>query len=145
MKFSDNSNKMLWDSANKSGNMKNILIGFSLGPVFSSCSPTYAIILAIVLPSSLIFGFVALLAYIAGLAAVLLAIAVFGQKFIKNVKWIADPNGWFKKILGIVFILVGLAIMTGFDKKIEASILDAWWIDTSSFEQSIVDKIELPE
>ena len=72
-------------------------------------------------------------------------IPLFESKFIKNVKWIADPNGWFKKILGIVFILVGVAIMTGFDKKIEASILDAGWIDTSSFEQSIVDKIELPE
>jgi len=105
-KLSDNSNKALASSANKSGNMKNILIGFSLGPVFSSCSPTYAVILAIVLPSSLLFGLAALVAYIAGLAAVLLAIAIFGQKFIKNVKWIADPNGLFKKILGIVFILV---------------------------------------
>jgi len=145
LKFSDNSNKMLWESASKSWNMKNILIGFSLWPVFSSCSPTYAIILAIVLPSSLLFGFVALVAYIAGLAVVLLAIAVFGQKFIKNVKWIADPNGWFKKILGLIFILVGLAIMTGYDKTIEAAILDAGWIDTSSFEQSIVEKIDLPE
>ena len=125
--------------------MKNILIGFSLGPVFSSCSPTYAIILAIVLPSSLLFGFAALVAYILGLAAVLLAIAIFGQKFIKNVKWIADPNGWFKKILGIVFILVGVAIMSGYDKKIEAAILDAGWIDTTTFEQSIVDTIDLPE
>lgn len=144
MRFSDNSNKLLWESAAKSWNMKNILIGFSLGPVFSSCSPTYAVILAIVLPASFVFGFVALIAYIAGLASVLLAIAVFGQRFIKNVKWIADPNGWFKKILWIIFILVGLAIMTGYDKKIEAAILDAGFIDTSSFEQSIVDKIELP-
>jgi cytochrome c-type biogenesis protein len=143
--FSDNSNKMLWSSANKSGNLKNILIGFSLGPVFSSCSPTYAVILAIVLPSSLLFGFTALIAYIAGLATVLLAIAVFGQRFIKNVKWIADPNGWFKKVLGIVFILVGLAIMTGYDKQIESAILDAGFINTASFEQSIVDRIELPE
>jgi len=145
LNFSNNSNKMLWESANKTGNMKNILIGFSLGPVFSSCSPTYAIILAIVLPSSLLFGFTALIAYIAGLAAVLLAIAVFGQKFIKNVKWIADPNGMFKKILGIIFVLVWVAIMTWYDKKIEAAILDAGWIDTSSFEQSIVDKIDIPE
>ncbi len=144
-KLSDNSNKALASSANKSGNMKNILIGFSLGPVFSSCSPTYAVILAIVLPSSLLFGLAALVAYIAGLAAVLLAIAIFGQKFIKNVKWIADPNGLFKKILGIVFILVWVAIMTGYDKKIEAAILDAGWINTSSFEQSIVDTIDLPK
>lgn len=143
--FSNNSNKMLWESANKSGNLKNILIGFSLGPVFSSCSPTYAVILAIVLPSSLLFGFAALIAYIAWLAMVLLAIAIFGQRFIKNVKWIADPNGWFKKILGIIFVLVGVAIMTGYDKKIEAAVLDAGFINTASFEQSIVDRLELPE
>jgi len=35
--------------------------------------------------------------------------------------------------------------MTGYDKKIEAAILDAGWINTSSFEQSIVDTIDLPE
>jgi len=31
----------------------------------------------------------------------------------------------FKKILGFIFILVGLAIISGYDKKIEAAILDA--------------------
>ncbi|USN58208.1 MAG: hypothetical protein H6767_08005 [Candidatus Peribacteria bacterium] len=42
----------------------SILVGISLGPVFSSCSPTYAIILAVILPTSFLFGLVNLFAYV---------------------------------------------------------------------------------
>lgn len=32
----------------------NILLGAALGPVFSSCSPTYAVIIALILPVSIV-------------------------------------------------------------------------------------------
>lgn len=110
--FSDNSNKLLSKSTQKKGNIKYILMGFALGPVFSSCSPTYALILAIILPAGFAMGMVALISYVLGLAAILLAIALFGRKLIKNLSWASDPNGMFKKILGFVFILVGIAILS---------------------------------
>jgi len=62
-KLSDNSNKLLAESQGKKGMMKYIFMGFALGPVFSSCSPTYALILAIVLPAGFVFGFLALISY----------------------------------------------------------------------------------
>ena len=116
---------------------------FALGPVFSSCSPTYALILAIILPAGFAFGFLALISYTLGLAVILFAIAIFGQKLIKNLKWASDPNGLFKKILGLIFILVWVAIMTGYDKKIEAAILEAWFLNTTNFEQNIIDELDL--
>jgi len=120
-------------------------MGFALGPVFSSCSPTYALILAIILPAWFAFGILALGFYILGLAAILLAISVFGQKLIQRLKWASDPNGRFKKALGVLFILVGLAILTGVDKKIEAKILDSGFLNTTNFEQSVIDSFELED
>lgn len=141
--FSDNSNKLLNKSSSKSGTLKYVLMGFALGPVFSSCSPTYALILAIILPAGFWIGITSLIAYILWLAAILLAIAIFGQKLVKNLKWASDPNGTFKKILWVVFIFVGIAIISGYDKKIEAAILDAGFLNTTNFEQSIIDNLEL--
>jgi len=144
-KLSDNSNKLLSESQWKKWMTKYIFMGFALGPVFSSCSPTYALILAIILPAGFAFGFLALISYTLWLALILLAIAIFGQKLVKNLKWASDPNWLFKKILWGVFILVGIAILTWYDKKIEAAILDAWFLNTTIFEQNIINELELDE
>lgn len=144
-KLSDNSNKLLNQSQGKKWMTKYIFMGFALGPVFSSCSPTYALILAIILPAWFLIGFFALLSYTLWLAVILFAIAIFWQKLVKKLKWASDPNGKFKKILWVVFIFVGIAIITGYDKKIEAAILDAWFLNTTTFEQSIIDELELDE
>ena len=118
----------------------DVTIGAALGPVFSSCSPTYFLILAAVLPASFLLGTVYLLAYIAGLSAVLLLIAVLGQRFIGKITWAADPHGWFKRGLGVIFIVVGLAIFTGLDKQFEAFILNAGF-NTVQFENSLLEDI----
>lgn len=142
-KLSDNSNKLLNKSNEKRWMMKYIFMGFALGPVFSSCSPTYALILAIVLPAGFLFWFLALISYTLGLAMILLAISVFGQKLVKKLKWVSDPNSIFKKVLWVIFVLVWLAIISGFDKKIEIAILDAGFLNTTIFEQRIIDELEL--
>jgi len=116
----------------------DITIGAALGPVFSICSPTYFLILAAVLPASLLLGTVYLLAYIAGLAVVLLLIALLGQRFIGSIAWATDPHGWFKRGLGILFVLVGLAIITGLDKQFEAFILDTGY-NTVQFENQLLE------
>jgi cytochrome c biogenesis protein CcdA len=118
----------------------DVTIGAALGPVFSSCSPTYFLILAAVLPASFLLGTVYLLTYIAGLSAVLLLIALLGQRFVGNITWAADPNGWFKRGLGIIFLLVGLAIFTGLDKQFEALILDTGF-NTVQFENSLLEDV----
>ena len=118
----------------------DVTIGAALGPVFSSCSPTYFLILATVLPASFALGLVYLLAYIAGLAIILLLIAWLGQKFANKLTNLADPRGWIKRGLGVLFLLVGLAIVTGADKTFEAWILDSGF-NTVSFENALLEDV----
>lgn len=136
--FNASSNKLLGKSVQMKGQGKNIAIGAALGPVFTSCSPTYAIILAVVLPESFARGFIYLLAYAAGLALILLLLAYGGQKFASKLAWASNPHGTFKKILGAIFIIVGLMVLTGFDKEIETYLLDQGVYDgISEFEQRL--------
>ncbi len=110
----------LQHAGQKQGVVGNILLGAALGPVFASCSPTYFFIIATVLPASFATGLLNLIAYGIGLAVILLVIAFFGQRFVAKAKWAADPHGLFRRILGIILIIIGIAIVTGVDKKIEA-------------------------
>lgn len=132
------SNALLGSSFQKSGYSKDILIGASLGPVFSSCSPTYALIVATVLPRSFGEGLVYLVAYILGLSLILLLIAVFGNRLTQKLGVLSNPNGWFKKTVGILFIVVGFAVIFGLDKDLQSYILENGLYDPiSNIEQSL--------
>jgi cytochrome c-type biogenesis protein len=132
------SNSLLTKSFAQKGVGRDVLIGASLGPVFSSCSPTYALIVATVLPASFITGFVYIIAYAIGMAGTLLAIAFLGQALVSKLGWLSNPAGWLHKTLGVVFIIVGLSVIFGLDKSFQAFILDQGWYDPiSRFEQSI--------
>ncbi len=115
----------------------DIVVGAALGPVFTTCSPTFFVIIATVLPQSLAMGLVDLIAYILGLAISLLLIAMLGQKLIGHLDWATNPQGIFRKILGVVFILIAIAIATGYDKKLEANILASGFFDVTTIEQSL--------
>ena len=119
------------------------MIWLSLWPVFSSCSPTYAVILAIILPISFLTGLLNLFAYVLWLGLILLLIALLGQKFISKVKWMSSSDGNFKKILWILFLVIWFAIISGYDKVIEAKILDSGYFDITIIEQKILDKVEI--
>lgn len=136
------SEEALQRSSQKKGVWRDVLVGLSLGPVFSSCSPTYFLILATVLPASFATGLVALMAYAAGLSLILLLIALLGQKLIAKIRWAADPKGWFKRGLGILFIVVGVFIISGVDKQIESAILDAGYFDVTKVEELLLDRVE---
>lgn len=118
------SGKLLQKSSKRQGRIGAVLIGAALGPVFTSCSPTYALIVAVILPQSFIVGLLNLLAYTFGLALVFGVIAIGGQRFLARIKWLANPNGTFKKLLGLLFVILGFAIMTGLEKKLESALLD---------------------
>ena len=139
-KFSMSGNAAVGSGYTKKSLWGDATIGAALGPVFSSCSPTYFLILAAVLPASFVLGTVYLLVYIAGLSIVLLLIALLGQRFINKITWAADPNGWFKRGLGVIFLLVGLAIVTGLDKQFETFILDAGF-NTVNFENGLLERV----
>lgn len=132
------SNRFLGQSSKKKGIMRDILIGAALGPVFASCSPTYALIVATILPQSFVNGFIYLTVYCLGLASVLLAIGVAGQSVVKKLGWAANPDGWFRKTLGIIFVITGLIVIFGLDKQIQAFIIESGLYDPiKRFEQRL--------
>lgn len=118
------SEQLLEKSNSKSGLLGAVLMGAALGPVFSTCSPTYFFILGTILPQDFFTGVVNLIVYSLGLVLMLLAVGYGGRAVTAKLKFAANPYGWFKKSLGILLILVGLIIATGFDKTLESYILD---------------------
>ena len=116
------SNKLLGSGYLKQNIFGDIIVGAALGPVFSSCSPTYFVILAAVLPAHFATGVAYLLAYVLGLCLFLFIIAYVGQKVIIKLGVASGSKSIFKKTIGIIFILVGLAVIFGIDKKIEKSL-----------------------
>lgn len=139
--LSQGSNKLLNEASQKKGITKDVLIGIALGPVFSSCSPTYFLILATVLPQSFLNGLIGLIVYSFGLSLSLLGVSVLGQKLVKKLKWAADPHGVFKKVIGVLFIFVAIAIFTGLDKQIEIAILDAGY-NVRGLEDSLLQNLD---
>lgn len=138
--LSRRSDTLLEKAGEKEGVSGAILLGMALGPVFSSCSPTYALIVATILPVDLVTGMVNILVYAIGLSLIMLLVAIYGRGFIKRFKWAANPAGWFKRGLGIVFIIVGISIMTGFDKTAQVFIAENTNFDTAEFEQKLISQ-----
>lgn len=122
---------------NRASWMGDAAVGLALGPIFTTCSPTYFLILATVLPNSFATGALYVAAYVLGLAAALLAIALLGQRLVARLGGAANPDGWFKRSLGALLVLTALAIATGSDKKIEAAIIDAGYLDVPALEEKI--------
>ncbi|MFW6091727.1 MAG: hypothetical protein ACODAF_07580 [Actinomycetota bacterium] len=107
----------------------DVVLGASLGPVFSACSPTYAVIVAAILPATPVEGVAYLAAYLLGLAAMMVVMVVGGRRAVGALGWSIDPHGWFRRALGILFVLFGLAIATGFDKDVLAFVVENGWFD----------------
>jgi cytochrome c-type biogenesis protein len=72
--------------------VRAIATGAALGPVFSTCSPTYSLLLATVFPVSLLAGIGYTLVYALGLALMLTIIAVGGRSIIARFRGIASEN-----------------------------------------------------
>ncbi len=137
-KINRDSNKLLATGYQKESIWGNILIGLALGPVFSSCSPTYFVILATVLPQSFFLGLLDLVVYAIGLSGALFLVSILGQQIIHKLGGISDTHGMFRKVIGFIFILVGLGIVFGVDKKVEASLLTSGLFDITRVEQSLL-------
>jgi len=132
------SNQLLTVGYKKDSIWGDVIVGASLGPIFSACSPTYFVILATVLPATPVLGVFYLFVYALGLSLALLVVSLVGQKIMMKIGIAADPNGWFKRILGIIFIAVALLIITGYDKKLQVSILDAGFFDVTKIELKLL-------
>lgn len=124
MQLSNHADQLINKGSAKGKLVGDILVGAALGPVFTSCSPTYSLLVVTVLPQTPAVGMINLLAYVVGLALPLLAISIFGQSILRRFSWAANPQGIFRKVVGVIFLLVGLAVLTGIDKRFESYLLD---------------------
>lgn len=139
-KLQRSSNELVGTGYQKHSPTGDMLIGAALGPVFTTCSPTYLFIIATVLPASLTTGVVYLLGFILGLAFALLLIAYFGQKLINGLVARMSTAETVKQVFAGLIILVGIAIFTGYDKKLETAILDSGYGATINFENELIEQ-----
>lgn len=139
-RLSAQSNILLGKGDRKKNFWGDVIVGAALGPVFSTCSPTYFIVLATVLPVNFFLGLTYLLTYTIGLCLALLVVSIVGQKIMDKLGVASDPKGWFKKTLGVIFLIVGIAIIGGLDKKTQLFLLDAGFFDVTKIEQRLLDK-----
>lgn len=116
------------------------LIGLALGPVFSTCSPTYLFIIATVLPATFIVGLVYLIGFTLGLVLSLMVIAYFGQAIVTKITAHIKTASLVKQVFGVVIIVVGLLILTGADKQIQTFILDSGYGATIKLEERLIEK-----
>lgn len=131
-------NSLLSGAFKHNGVQRDILTGAALGPVFSSCSPTYALIVATVIPQTFAVGLIYLIAYAVGLASVLLLITFIGQPLANRLARVSDPNGWFMRGLGVLFLAIGISVIFGLDHSLQTYILENGWYDPiSELEQSL--------
>ena len=140
-KVSASSNKLVGTGYQRQSFAGDVLIGAALGPVFSTCSPTYFVILASVLPASFALGTLYLLAYVLGLSLVLLLIALLGQRLSDRLALAADPRGYWKRGIGVLFVVLGILIATGYEKKLETAILESGYFDITKIEQFLLKKV----
>lgn len=139
-KLSILSNKAVGAGYQKKSYKGDMLIGLALGPVFTTCSPTYLFIIATTLPASFFVGFVYLLGFTFGLALALLLIAYFGQRIINKVSDHMQATGRIKQVFGVLIVIVGILILTGYDKKLETLILDSGYGATIQLEDSLIER-----
>ena len=125
-------NKTLYASSAQKSSWGAIATGAALGPVFTSCSPTYALIIAAVLPASFTSGLAYLIAYTLGMAIVLLLVIWLGSKIVHKLGWALDEHGIFHKVIGMLFIAVGVALIFGLDKILQTWLLDSGFYDGTS-------------
>ncbi len=140
-KINQRSNIAIGAGYQKQSLVGDIAIGAALGPVFSTCSPTYFLILAEVLPRSLSEGVLYLLAYVVGLCGTLVAVAVVGQKMVERIGFASDPHGIFKRSIGVLFVILGFMIVFGYEKKAELFVAEHVY-DVTRIELALLHRNE---
>ncbi|HSX35734.1 MAG TPA: cytochrome c biogenesis protein CcdA [Patescibacteria group bacterium] len=116
-----------------------IITGAALGPVFSSCSPVYAYILATVLPVNFGKAMLYLVAYVLGLSLLLLCVGYYGRQFVGRIRFAANPRGWFQRSVATIFIVVGVLVFTGYSQRVQT-----WFADHNIFDFNALSTKLLP-
>ncbi len=112
----------------RNGFIGGLITGFSLGIVWSPCAgPILATIATLAATQSVNTAVVAVtIAYVAGVGIPLFLFATLGMSFFTKNRLISRYTGKIQQIFGVIMILTALAIITNYDKTIQARLLDAF-------------------
>lgn len=115
-----------------------VLIGLALGPIFSTCSPTYFVILGTILPVHFWLGVFYVGVYTLGLALALILIVSIGNRYVPLLGRLAHPDGLFKRVLGLLFVCLGVVIALGLMAQFEVWLLDVMPFDVTKIEHTLL-------
>jgi len=112
-------------SAPSEGLLGGLFLGMSLGILWIPCvGPILSSVFMYVAESSAgsgntLQGVTLLLAYSLGVGIPMLIIAYSGKSVSGRVKWFSKKSHFFKKLSGLILVLVGLMMLFGIDKYLK--------------------------
>jgi cytochrome c-type biogenesis protein len=136
--FATKAQQLMSTTSSGSGNTKDYLLGASLGPLFNVCSPTYALIVATILPVEPLHGLLLLVIYTLGLTATLYAVAVGGSQITRKLGWTLNPHGAFRRVVGALLLALGIAIILGYDKLLQTALVSSGFFDWQILVESFL-------
>lgn len=109
----------------KDGLLGGFALGSSLGFMWIPCvGPILgSVLLFVSMKGNTEYGMLLLMVYSIGVGIPMLIIAYSGKYAAANFRWLVPYTPGFKKFSGLVLILVGLMIMFGADKMLQAALL----------------------
>lgn len=82
-----------------------------------------------------------MLAYALGVGTILLFISLIGQSVIQKLGWLSNGKGIVRRIIGIIIFIIGIMLVTGYDKIFEAFILDIGFINLIGIEENLLESV----
>lgn len=128
-------------SAQKSGFSGGLMVGASLGMLWTPCvGPIMASVIGLAVSQQVDGGAVVIiLSYAAGTALPMFGVMAGGRKLINRFPKLTSSTGKIQRVFGIVMIIVGLSIGLGIDRRFQTLILTAfpnYGTGLTSFENS---------
>lgn len=117
----------------------DIALGLLLWPILQSCSPTYGILIATILPTNFLRWTINILFFVSGMSLLLIVIAIWGRKIVSKLKFISAPDGIARKVVAIIIIITGILITTWLEKKLWIWLTERGiGLDATQFEYNIL-------
>lgn len=119
---------LLPNSQGKTGFGGGLLIGFSVGLLWTPCvGPILASVISLAITGTVTFdAFLITLAYSLGTGVPMFLIILGGQNVLRRVPWLLSNLGHIQKIFGVLMILTAVGIFFNIDRKFQTFVLNTF-------------------
>ena len=59
-----------------------------------------------------------------------------------KITWASNPRGWFQRSIAVLFVIVGIFVATGWDKKVQTYLVEKDFLNIKSLEEKLVPEAE---